>query len=76
MEQSEIAKIAEKCRVKILQWRNRQLIADMSGIHLNTLTRFLSGGELTVSNLVAIELAVNRYQKSLEYANQCFSCED
>lgn len=75
MEQSEIAKIAEECRVKILQWRNRQLIADMSGIHLNTLSRFLNGGELTVSNLVAIELAVAKYQRIIEYKNLCYTCE-
>ncbi len=76
MEQSEVEKIARTCATKILQWRNRRLIADMCNVHLNTMSRFLSGGEVTVGTLVKIELAVNRYQKSLEYANQCFSCED
>jgi hypothetical protein len=75
MEESEIEKIARECRVKILRWRNRQLIADMSNIHLNTLSRFLSGGELTVSNLIAIELAVAKYQRIIEYKNLCYTCE-
>ena len=73
---STVDRIRQECAVKILRWRNRLTIAEMANVHVNTVARFVSGGETSVSTLIAIERAIKQIEQSTQYHQFCMSCED
>ena len=73
---STVDRIRQECAVKILRWRNRLTIARMANVHVNTIARFVGGGEITVSTLIAIERAIKQIEQSTQYHQLCVTCED
>lgn len=73
---STVDKIRQECATKILRWRNRETIAKMAGVHLNTIARFVGGGETSVSTLISIERAIRQIEQSKQYHQFCETCED
>ena len=49
--------------------RNREELAHVAGIHLNTLSRVLNGGKYTFDTLYRVEQALDKVEVKEEYAN-------
>lgn len=73
---STVDKIRQECATKILQWRNRDTIAFMTDVHVNTISRFVKGEETHVSTLVAIERAIREIEQAKQHYQFCETCED
>lgn len=57
---SDLEKLRQEIVLFILKKRNRQRIADLSGLHLNTVSEVINGHRnARFSTLVALEAAVN-----------------
>ncbi len=73
---SELETTRREVTTKLLQVCSREEVAEVSGIHLNSVRRFINGENIRWETATSIERAVNQINKAKETALFCPSCDE
>jgi len=67
---SEFERLYAELSLFVLQQRNRQRVADLSGLHLNTVCEVINGKRNpNLQTLIALERACNQIKSNLTISN-------
>ena len=67
---SEFQRLYAELSLFVLQQRNRQRVADLSGLHLNTVSEIINGKRNpNPQTLIALERACNQIKSNLTISN-------